>query len=209
VQSYLADASPDADAKVVDRLLQSPHYGERVAAAWLDAARYADTYGRHEDADSPVWPYRDWVIRAFNDNLPYDQFLTYQMAGDLLPQPTQDQRVATAFHRLASMSNESGSDPEQFRWDMVFDRVKTTSTAVLGLAMECARCHDHKFDPLTKKDYYGLAAFFDKIDEFGLFFRYVNTVPPPNAFLYGGQAAEHSRDTEGEHRQGGIQTSRG
>ena len=187
VKSYLADASPDADAKVVDRLLQSPHYGERVAAAWLDAARYADTYGRHEDADSPVWPYRDWVIRAFNDNLPYDQFLTYQMAGDLLPQPSQDQRVATAFHRLASMSNESGSDPEQFRWDMIFDRVKTTSTAVLGLTMECARCHDHKYDPFTKKDYYGMAAFFDKIDEFGLFFRYVNTVPPPNAFIYDGQ----------------------
>jgi hypothetical protein len=192
VAGYLTDTSAEADAKVVDRLLQSPHCGERLAAAWLDAARYADTYGRHEDADSPVWRYRDWVISAFNANLPYDEFLTAQMAGDLMPNATQEQRVATAFHRLASMSNESGSDPEEFRWDMVFDRVKTTSTAVLGLTMECARCHDHKYDPFSQRDYYGMAAFFDKIDEFGLFFRYVNTVPPPNMFFYeSGERASH------------------
>ena len=125
-----------AYAAVVDRLLKSPHYGERMAIIWLDAARYADTYGRHEDADSDMWPWRDWVIRAFNDNLPYDKFIQWQTAGDMLPNATQDQIVATAFHRLPVQSTESGSDPDEFRWDQVFDRVKTTATAVLGLTLE-------------------------------------------------------------------------
>ena len=194
LDGFLADASPQAKAVAVDRLLASPRYGERMAAAWLDAARYADTYGRHEDMDNTMWPWRDWVIRAFNENLPYDQFLTSQMAGDLLPNAPQDQIVATGFHRLAVMTNEAGADPEENRWMQVFDRVKTTTSAVLGLTMECAQCHDHKYDPFSQKEYYQLAAFFDKGDEFGLFPRYCNGTPPPALLLYqGDEAAEHQK----------------
>ncbi len=186
LDAFLNDARPEAFEAVVERLLGSPHFGERMAVSWLDAARFGDTYGRHEDADSPMWPWRDWVIKAFNDNLSYDKFLTYQVAGDLLPEAKQDQIIATAFQRLPVQSNESGSDPEEFRWDQVFDRVNTVSSAVLGLTMECSRCHDHKYDPFTTKDYYGLAAYFDKIDELGLFSRYTNGIPPPTAFVYKG-----------------------
>ena len=194
VAEFLRDAGESSAAyeRVVDRLLQSPHFGEKLARDWLDAARYGDTYGRHEDADCEVGPWRDWVIRAFNDNLPYDQFIQWQMAGDLLPNATQDQVVATAFHRLPVQSNESGSDPEEFRWDQVFDRIKTTATAVMGLTLECARCHDHKYDPFTMRDYYQLAAYFDNIDELGLFSRYTNGIPPPTTFVYkSGEQARH------------------
>lgn len=191
IDAFLAASGEAAYAAVVDRLLHSPHYGERQAAVWCDAARYADTYGRHEDADSMVWPWRDWVIRAFNDNLPYDQFIQWQIAGDLLPHATQDQIMATAFNRLPVQSNESGSDPEEFRWDQVFDRVKTVTTAMLGLTMECARCHDHKFDPMTRNDFYRFAAYFDKVDELGLFSRYTNGIPSPSTFVY--KAGEQDR----------------
>lgn len=194
LDDFLADAEPKARERVVDRLLASPAYGERMAAIWLDAARYADTFGRHEDQDNAMWPWRDWVIRAFNDNLPYDQFLTWQMAGDLLPNATQDQKIATGFHRLAVMTNEAGSNPEENRWMQIFDRVQVTSTAVLGLTLECAQCHDHKYDPFTMRDYYQLAAFFDKGDEFGLFARFCNGTPPPSAYVYlPGQETEHAR----------------
>ncbi|MBL9117278.1 MAG: DUF1553 domain-containing protein [Verrucomicrobiaceae bacterium] len=194
VVRFEADKSPNAHENVVERLLSSPHFGEHLAVSWLDAVRYADTYGRHEDADSVVWPWRDWVIRAFNSNLPFDQFLRDQIAGDLLPNPSQDQIIATAMQRLPVQSNESGSEPEEFRWDQVFDRVNTFSSAVLGLTLECARCHDHKYDPFTMKDYYQLAAYFDKIDELGLFARYTNGVPAPTALVYGpGQRDEHLR----------------
>ena len=190
---FVRNHSAAARSAAVDRLLASPAFGERMAVDWLDAARYADTYGRHEDADSTVWPWRDWVIRAFNDNLPHDQFIEWQIAGDLLPSPTQDQVLATAFQRLPVQSNESGSDPEEFRWDQVFDRVRTTTTAFLGLTMECARCHDHKFDPFTMRDYYRLAAYLDNIDELGLFARFANGIPAPTAFVYKeGQAASHA-----------------
>ncbi len=184
IDAFLADTSAQAYETVVDRLLKSPHYGERMAIDWLDAARYGDTYGRHEDADSEVWPWREWVIRAFNSNLSYDKFIQWQMAGDMLPNATQDQIIATTFHRLPVQSNESGSDPEEFRWEQVFDRVKTTATAVLGLTLECARCHDHKYDPVTTREYYQLAAFLNNIDELGLFSRYTNGIPPPTAFVY-------------------------
>ena len=194
LDAFLSDDSAKAKETVVDRLLASPRYGERMAAVWLDAARYADTYGRHEDQDNSMWPWRDWVIKSFNDNMPYDQFLTWQMAGDLLPQATQEQRLATAFHRLAMMTNEAGSDPEENRWMQIFDRIQVTSTSVLGLTLECAQCHDHKYDPFTMKDYYQLAAFFDKGDEFGLFPRFCNSTPPPSSYIYKpGQAAEHAR----------------
>lgn len=194
LDAFLADDSPKAKEIVVDRLLASPFYGERMAAGWLDAARYADTFGRHEDQDNSMWPWRDWVIKAFNDNMPYDQFLTWQMAGDLLPQASQEQRIATGFHRLAMMTNEAGSNPEENRWMQIFDRIQVTSTVVLGLTLECAQCHDHKYDPFSMKDYYRLAAFFDKGDEFGLFPRFCNGTPPPCTYVYQpGQEAEHVR----------------
>lgn len=183
--AFLADASPLAYEKVVDRLLGSKKFGERMAIDWLDVARYADTYGRHEDAPCITWPYRDWVIKAFNENLPYDQFVTWQLAGDLLPHPTQDQMVATCFNRLAQQSNEAGSDPEEFRIEQVADRVKTTATAFLGLTMECARCHDHKYDPLSTHDYYSMASYFTNIDELGLFTVYTGSVPPPSILIQG------------------------
>jgi len=194
IDAFLADASPDAFEKVVDRLLASPAYGERMAMDWLDVARYADTYGRHEDADMTVWPYRDWVIRAFNDNLPYDQFITWQTAGDLLPDPTRDQMIATTFNRLAQQSNEAGSNPEEFRIEQVADRVRTTGTAFLGLTLECARCHDHKFDPITQKDYYSMAAFLNNIDELGLFAVFTGGVPTPSMLLF--NEAEEQRLAE-------------
>lgn len=184
LDAFLADPAPEAFEKVVDRLLASPAYGERLATDWLDVARYADTYGRHEDATMVVWPYRDWVIRAFNENLPFDQFITWQTAGDLLPSPTRDQMIATAFNRLAQQSNEAGSNPEEFRIEQVADRVHTNGTALLGLTLECARCHDHKFDPFTMKDYYSLAAFLNNIDELGLFAVFTGGVPPPSMLLF-------------------------
>ena len=194
LDAFLADDSAQAKERVVDRLLTSSAYGERMAAVWLDAARYADTFGRHEDMENYMWPWRDWVIRAFNENMPYDQFLTWQMAGDLLPKATNAQRIATGFHRLAMMTNEAGSNPEENRWMQIFDRVQTTSTAILGLTLECAQCHDHKYDPFSIKDYYQMAAYFDKGDEFGLFARHCNGTPTPTTYAYQpGQEAEHNR----------------
>jgi hypothetical protein len=169
VDAFLADQSPRAFEEVVDRLLASPHFGERLATDWLDAARYADSFGYQADGDSNVWPWRDWVIGAFNRNLPFDQFLTWQIAGDLLPGATREQRLATAFCRLHRMTNEGGSIPEEWRNEYVSDRVHTFSTAILGLTLECTRCHDHKFDPLTMRDYYSLGAFFNSIDEWGTY----------------------------------------
>jgi len=184
IDAFEADTAPDAKRKVVDRLLNTSTYGECMAVDWLDVARYADTYGRHEDADCITWPYRDWVIKAFNANMPYDQFITEQTAGDLLPGATEDQIVATAFNRLAKQSNEAGSDPEEFRMEQVADRVKTNGIAFLGLSIECARCHDHKYDPISTKDYYSLAAYLNNIDELGLFGVYVGASPPPTIQLY-------------------------
>ncbi len=194
LQDYAADATAEADSRVVDRLLASKHFGERIATDWLDAARYADSYGRHEDAEMMVWPYRDWVIRAFNENMPYDQFLLWQTAGDLLPNPSQDMLIATAFNRLCNQSNEAGSNEEEFRQELVADRVKTNATAILGLTMECARCHDHKYDPISTKEYYSFAAFLNNIDELGLYSESTAGVPAPTTFLYDGkQAAEHAQ----------------
>ncbi len=155
--------------KVVDRLLASPHFGERMATEWLDAARYADSFGYQADGDMHVWPWRDWVVDAFNDNLPYDRFLIWQIAGDLLADATRKQRLATAFSRLNRMTNEGGSIAEEFRQEYVSDRVHTLGTAVLGLTLECTRCHDHKYDPFTQRDYYSLGAFFNSIDEWGTY----------------------------------------
>ncbi len=179
-----ADGDLDtAIEQTVDRLLGSPRYGERMASVWLDVARYSDTYGYQVDRDRFVWPWRDWVIRAFNDNLPYDQFVTQQLAGDLLPQPTEDQVLATTFNRLHPQKVEGGSVPEEFRIEYVADRTQTFATSMLGLTLECARCHDHKYDPLTQKEYYQLTAFFDKIDEAGLYSYFTPSIPTPTLML--------------------------
>lgn len=164
IDAFLADSASDAYEKVVDRLLQSPHYGEHMARFWLDAARYGDTHGLHLDNYREIWPYRDWVIRAFNRNRPYDRFVVEQLAGDLLPNPTLDQLVATGFNRCHVSTAEGGSIEEECYVRNVADQVETTGTVFLGLTIGCARCHDHKYDPIRAKDYYQLFAFFNNID---------------------------------------------
>jgi mono/diheme cytochrome c family protein len=167
LDDFLKDQSPDAYEKVVDRLLASPRYGERMAFKWLDAARYADTNGYQNDGDRYNWRWRDWVIDAFNRNLPYDQFVVEQLAGDLLPNPTLDQKIATAFNRNHRINSEDGLIPEEYAVEYVVDRVDTTSTVFLGVTMGCARCHTHKYDPFTHKEYYQLYAYFNSVPEDG------------------------------------------
>lgn len=167
LDAFLKDKSPDAYEKVVDRLLASPRYGERMALDWLDAARYADTHGYQVDPVREMWPWRDWVIRAFNSNLPYDQFTVQQLAGDLLPNATLDQKIATGFNRNHRVNTEAGSIPEEFHVENIVDRIGATGTVWLGLTVGCARCHDHKYDPLTMKDFYSLFAFFNNVPEIG------------------------------------------
>jgi hypothetical protein len=162
VQQFATDAAPDAYEKLVDRLLASPHYGERWGRHWLDQARYADSNGYSIDGLRAMWPFRDWVIKALNDNMPFDQFTIEQLAGDLLPQPTKSQLVATAFHRNTLINEEGGSDKEQFRNEAVVDRVNTTGAVWLGLTVGCAQCHTHKFDPITHREYYQMFAFFNQ-----------------------------------------------
>lgn len=167
---------------MVDEFLASEHYGEHMAVGWLDAARYADSYGFQSDKLNNQWPYRDWVVKAFNDNLGYDKFLTYNLAGDLLENPTREQLQATAFNRLHRLTNEGGSIEEEFLVENAADRLHTFGTAVLGLTMECARCHDHKYDPISAKDYYSLFAFFNSIPENGLYDN-PSKVPSPTMLL--------------------------
>ncbi|HVV00175.1 MAG TPA: DUF1553 domain-containing protein [Verrucomicrobiae bacterium] len=182
IEAFLKDNSANAYETVVDRLLASPHFGQRMAVPWLDAARYADSYGYQSDLLSPTWPYRDWVVRSFNRNLPYDKFIIDQLAGDLLPSPTREERLATAYNRLHRQTNEGGSIEEEWRDEYVADRVQTLSTSILGLTFECAHCHDHKFDPITQRDYYSLSAFFNSIDEYGLY-NSSDYVPTPSLLL--------------------------
>ncbi len=184
IDAFLADQSPDAYARVVEKYLASPHYGERMAMDWMDLARYADTYGYQTDVERDLFPWRDWVIRAFNENLPYDQFILWQLAGDLLPNATREQRLATAFNRLHRQTNEGGSIEEEFRTEYVADRVNTVGTAMLGLTFECARCHDHKYDPIKQRDYYSLFAFFNSIDESGLYSHFTRATPTPTLLLW-------------------------
>ncbi|MCX7422801.1 MAG: DUF1549 domain-containing protein, partial [Planctomycetia bacterium] len=165
VDLFVADSSADAFEKRVERLLASPHYGERWGRHWLDAARYADSDGFEKDKSRQVWFYRDWVVDAFNRDLPYDQFLTEQLAGDLLPNATQDQLVATGFLRHSMLNEEGGVDPEQFRMDAMFDRMEAIGKAMLGLTIQCAQCHNHKYDPLTQEEYYRLFAFLNNDHE--------------------------------------------
>ncbi|MEM9829978.1 MAG: DUF1553 domain-containing protein [Bacteroidota bacterium] len=177
IDEFLADKSDNAHEKVVDRLLASPAYGERMAANWLDIARYADSHGYHADGYRMMWPWRDWVIKAFNENMPYDQFVTWQMAGDLLPDATQEQMLATGFHRNHPASSEAGIVPEEYRLENVFDRSNTTAKTFLGLTLECARCHDHKYDPISQKEYFQFSAFFNNVDELGMISNDGNAAP--------------------------------
>ena len=168
MEAFLNDQSHDAYEKVVDRLLQSSACAERLAMDWMDISRYADSHGMHADGWRMMWPWRDWVIASFDQNMPYDQFVSWQLAGDLMPNATKDQKLATAFNRNHPMTAEGGVIEEEFRLNYVFDRTETVGTAFLGLTMNCARCHDHKFDPVSQKDYYQLTAFFNNIKELGM-----------------------------------------
>ncbi|MDQ6665444.1 MAG: DUF1549 domain-containing protein, partial [Acidobacteriota bacterium] len=163
VDAFLADKSPDAYEKRVDRLLASPRYGERMAMHWLDLARYADTHGYHIDSQRDMWHWRDWVIDAFNRNMPFNQFTVDQLAGDLLPNPTLQQRIATGFNRNHMINFEGGAIPEEYQTEYVVDRVEATSVVWMGTTMGCARCHDHKYDPIKQKDFYRFFAFFNTV----------------------------------------------
>ncbi len=168
VDAFVADKSPNAYEKVVDRLFANPHYGEKMALPWLDAARYADSDGFQMDGDTFQYLWRDWLVKALNQNMPFDEFTIEQLAGDLLPHPTQDQLLATAFNRNHMLNGEGGAIPEEQRNVGLFDRVDTTCTTWLGLTMTCSRCHDHKYDPFTQRDYYSLMAFFNNLPETGI-----------------------------------------
>ena len=165
LDAFQEDHRPDAYERVVDQLLSRPAYGERMTSMWLDVARYADTHGYQDDRPRTMWPWRDWVVRAFNSNLPYDDFVTWQIAGDLLPNATFDQRLATGFNRNHAITQEGGVVAEEYLTEYAADRTNTTATAFLGLTMECAKCHDHKYDPILQEEYYGMFAFFNGIDE--------------------------------------------
>lgn len=167
IDAFLADQSPEAYEKVVDRLLASPHYGERMALPWLDAARYADSNGFQQDGDTFQWVWRDWVVQAMNANMPFDQFTIDQLAGDLRPEATREQKLASAFNRNGLLNGEGGNIAEEQRFVLLFDRVDTTSTNWLGLTVACAQCHDHKYDPITQQDYYALLAAFNNVPENG------------------------------------------
>ena len=182
ILAFENDDSPEAYKRVVDRLLASEEFGKHMAISWLDAARYADSYGYQADLLSPTWPWRDWVVRAINQNLPYNQFLLWQIAGDLVPDAETDQILATAFNRLHRQTNEGGSVELEWRTEYAADRVHTFGTAMLGMTLECARCHDHKFDPVSQRDYYNLFAFFNNIDEWGMYHD-SSRVPTPSLLL--------------------------
>jgi hypothetical protein len=181
VDAFVADSRPDAYELLVDRLLASPHYGERMALPWLDAARYADSNGFQQDGDTWQWMWRDWVVRAINDDMPFDRFSIEQLAGDLLEDATTDQRIATGFNRNHLLNGEGGAIAEEQRFNNLFDRVDTTATTWLGLTLACAQCHDHKYDPLTMVDYYGVLDLFNRVPESGVPTRFsarIRVAPP-------------------------------
>ena len=165
IKSFVENNSNNAYEKIVSKLLDSPHYGERWGRHWLDQARYADSHGYTSDSERQMWPFRDWVISSLNDDMGFDQFTIEQIAGDLLPNPSKKQIAATAFHRNTLISQEGGSDPEQFRVEATMDRVNTTGAVWLGLSLGCAQCHDHKFDPISQKEYYEMYAFYNSAED--------------------------------------------
>ena len=193
VDEFLSDSQPGSYERLIDRLLHRASYGERMASEWLDVARYSDTYGYQVDRDRFVWPWRDWVVEAFNVNLPYDQFLTWQLAGDLLPEAKDRQILATTFCRLHPQKVEGGSVPEEFRVEYVADRAQTAATAFMGLTLECARCHDHKYDPIQQTEYYQLSSFFANIDEAGLYSYFTDSVPTPTLVFDSAEKKERLR----------------
>src|SRR5690349_18368041 len=177
ISAFVNDSAPNAYEKVVDRLLASPRYGERMAMRWLDAARYADSNGYQTDGERFMWRWRDWVIDAFNHNMPYDRFTVEQIAGDLLPRATPSQIIATGFNRNHRGNGEGGIIPEEYAAEYVFDRVDTTSTVWMGVTLGCARCHNHKYDPFTQKEFYQMFAYFNQVPERGNAFKYGNSPP--------------------------------
>jgi hypothetical protein len=183
LDAFMQDDSPDAYEELVDRLLASPAYGERMAMEWMDVARYADSDGYLDDKHRDFSPWRDWVIEAFNRNMPYDQFVSWQLAGDLIDNPTQQSILATAFNRLHRKNSEAGIVFEEYRTEYVADRTNTLGTAFLGLSLECARCHDHKYDPISQEDYYRLFAFFNSTAEMGTAIYGPDQTPGPALLL--------------------------
>ena len=177
IDDFLKDKSPDAYENVVDTLLKTDANAERLALDWMDLSRYADSHGKHADGARMMWPWRDWAISAFKRNMPYDQFITWQLAGDLLPEATKEQKLATAFNRNHPSTSEGGAIDEENRLNSVWDRAETVGTAFMGLTVACARCHDHKFDPISQKDYFQMTAFFDNIKELGVTGNDVNSGP--------------------------------
>jgi hypothetical protein len=181
VDAFVADPRPEAYELLVDRLLASPHYGERMALPWLDTARYADSNGFQQDGDTWQWIWRDWVVKSLNADMPFDQFSIEQLAGDLLPEATNEQKIATGFNRNHLLNGEGGAIAEEQRFNNLFDRVDTTSMTWLGLTMACAQCHDHKYDPLTQRDYYALLDAFNRVPESGVPTRFsarIRVAPP-------------------------------
>ncbi len=186
IDAFLSDDSDQAYEQLVDKYLASAAYGERMATEWVDLARYAETNGIHHDLERNMWPWRDWVIESFNNNMSYDQFVTWQLAGDLLPEPTYEQKLATAFNRNHLTTQECGALDEEFRVSYVVDRTNTFGKAFLGLTMECAQCHDHKYDPISQKEYFSLFAFFNQVPEKGVtksFAKDITGVQQPEPFL--------------------------
>ncbi|MEQ8808548.1 MAG: DUF1549 domain-containing protein, partial [Imperialibacter sp.] len=164
---FMADESENAYEKVVEELINTPAYGERMAVHWLDVGRYSDSYGYQDDNIRTQWPWRDWVIHAFNNNLPYDKFLTWQLAGDMLPDADKEKILATGFLRNHKYTEEGGVIDEEYRVEYILDKTKTFSKGILGLTVECAQCHDHKYDPISQKDYFRMFAFFNNTPEVG------------------------------------------
>ena len=179
VDDFINDKSEDSYLKLVDRLLDSKSYGERMASIWMDIARYGDSHGYQDDLERVMWPWRDWVIHAYNTNLPYDKFITWQIAGDLIPNATKEQIIATGFNRNHKITQEGGVIPEEYRSEYVADRTNTTSKVMMGLTMECARCHSHKYDDISHEEYYGMYSYFNNVDEDGLI-SYSDKAPKPN-----------------------------
>ena len=179
IDEFLNDPTENSYEKIVDKLLNSENYGERMASIWMDIARYGDSHGYQDDLERVMWPWRDWVIHAYNSNLPYDEFITWQLAGDLIPNATKEQIIATGFNRNHKITQEGGVIPEEYRTEYVADRTNTTSKMMMGLTMECARCHSHKYDEISHDEYYGMFSYFNNIDEEGLI-TYQDKAPKPN-----------------------------